>query len=315
MRTQTLYITFYLSLLILLPIFSIRAQSPAIQYSENPTFQNGQPFIPSIMAAFATGYRNEKSAKNASGYYHPEQSDHEHEGLHFSHPLFTESISPDTKLRFDYGYQYLKGKNRQSQLVAGGEYAFNRVFSIEVGLPYGFVNPSTGSSTSRIGNMEVSLKFANYAFEQSGILLGYGMEFGLPTGNEQAGIGSNHILELAPFFNAGLKKGNWEWTGFTTFGIPTRQPPGQEFETEFELNMASLYHINPRIQALIELNGSSVISGEMAGKESLYFLSPGFKIAPFPDEHIIAGLGLGLPVSQDAGTHFRTLFSIFYHIE
>ena len=30
-----------------------------------------------------------------------EHGDHDHEGLHFSHPLLNESPSPDTKLRLD----------------------------------------------------------------------------------------------------------------------------------------------------------------------------------------------------------------------
>lgn len=315
MKARTLYIIFYFSLMSLMTGNLVLAQTPDIRYYINPSVRIAKSLIPTLSNTFTPGYQIDGLKNQALLGYHPEAHDHKHEGLHFSHPLFTESISPDTKLRFDYGHQYLKGKDRQSQLIVGGEYAFNRVFSIEVGLPYGFINPSIGNSTSRIGNMEVSLKFANYAFEHSGVLLGYGMEFGLPTGNEHVGIGSSHVLELAPFFNAGLQKGNWEWTGFTTFGIPTRQHTGQEFETEFELNMAYLYNINPRVQALIELNGSSIISGEMAGKESLYFLSPGFKVAPLSNEHFIIGAGVGLPISHNADTHYRALFSLFYHIE
>ncbi len=38
----------------------------------------------------------------ASAQEHAE-ADH-HEGLHFSHPLIAESVSPDTKVRLDYAF-------------------------------------------------------------------------------------------------------------------------------------------------------------------------------------------------------------------
>lgn len=237
--------------------------------------------------------------------------EHHHEGLHFAHPLFTESVSPDTKFRFDYNYQNMAGNVKRNGLVLGGEYAFDRSFSIEVGLPYEFLNPGMGGTNSRVGNMEVSFKFANYAFEDSGLLLGYGLEFGLPTGRDRLGIGSDHILEVAPFLNAGLKKGAWEWVGFATFGIPTNQNPGEGIETELELNASALYHVSERWQGLLELNGSSPLSG---GEEApAWFLSPGFKLAPLQNEHLKAGVGVQIPLSKDQEQKLGLIGSLFYH--
>lgn len=237
--------------------------------------------------------------------------EHHHDGLHFAHPLFTESVSPDTKFRFDYNYQNITGDVKRSGLILGGEYAFDRSFSIEVGLPYEFLNTGMEATASRIGNMEVSFKFANFAYEDAGLLLGYGLEVGLPTGNDASAIGSDHRIEWAPFLNAGLKKGAWEWVGFATFEIPTNQKPGEEIETELELNASVLYNISERWEGLLELNGSSPLSG---GEESpIWFFSPGFKLAPLPNEHLKAGVGVQIPLSADSEQELGLIGSLFYH--
>lgn len=236
-----------------------------------------------------------------------------HDGLHFAHPLISESVSPDTKLRLNYDFNDLEGNSQTNSIQLGAEYAIHRSFSIELGIPYVVLDPAAGSTESRMGNLEVALKFANYAFEESGLLLGYGMEFGLPTGDDRTGIGSDNIIELEPFMNFGLKKGNWEWIGFATFGIPTNQDEGQEFETEFGLNFSSLYHVSPSVQGLLELDGEAVLSGEEAGKASEYFLTPGIKVAPLADKNLKAGTGLRFPISEDAESEVRVLVSVFYH--
>lgn len=56
---------------------------------------------------------------------------HEHEhGLHFAHPIFTESVSPDRKVRIDYGRTWeADARENEVELEAG--------------------TPSTGRSASR----------------------------------------------------------------------------------------------------------------------------------------------------------------------
>ena len=108
---------------------------------------------------------------------------HNHAGNHkefeFDHPLFTESISPDTKIRVDYNYQRMIENVKYNTITVGGEFAFDRIFSIEVGFPYGLISPSEGNSSSHTGNFDISFKFANFEFERYGVLLGYGLDFGL----------------------------------------------------------------------------------------------------------------------------------------
>lgn len=117
-----------------------------------------------------------------------EAGGHTHEGLHFSHPLLTESVSPDTKVRVDHQYVDFEGGFRENAGFLEGEYAFHRSFSIEVGLPYSYTEGA-------LGNFSANLKFANYAFEGAGLLLGYGVELSAPTAGTpdfQLGEGDRH---------------------------------------------------------------------------------------------------------------------------
>ncbi len=68
----------------------------------------------------------------------PLYGSHEEQGLHFSHPLISESPSPDTKVRFDYIYENTAGeeKGKQNSLRFEGEYAFSRSLSAEIDVPY-----------------------------------------------------------------------------------------------------------------------------------------------------------------------------------
>jgi hypothetical protein len=184
-------------------------------------------------------------------HVHEDGSTHLHEGLHFTHPLIAESITPDTKLRVDYQWLDFPDGDTESSTVLEAEYAFHRSFSIELGLPY-------SASASEFGNLEAVLKFAYYAFEDAGILLGYGVELGFPTNGTPAGHDEDDELaasrqpkgdgtaltrarprfnsggggggvegtlgtddwELAPFLNFGLKRGRFELVAWGILGIP-----------------------------------------------------------------------------------------------
>ena len=234
---------------------------------------------------------------------------HEH-GLHFSHPIFTESLSPDTKVRFDFGREW-KADGTASQLEVEVEYMFHPAFSIEIVGPYVFVRPDLEPNESDFGTVDLAFKFANFAFEERGLLLGYGLELGLPTGDDDKGIGEGHLWEIEPFVGIGLVSGDFELVSLTRFGIPTNQEVGEEVETEIHYDFSALYHFSTRVQGLLELNGEAGLSGDAAG-EGIISVSPGIKVAPLAESPLFVGLGASFPLG-DEELDARLKLALFYH--
>lgn len=245
----------------------------------------------------------------AQQHSHEQEAAH-HEGLHFSHPLVTESVSPDTKVRLNVGRAW-EAEVTETEIEVEGEVAFHRSFSIEFGAPFAAVDPEGAASVSNLGNLEVMFKFANYAFEQHGLLLGYGVEFGVPTGDAAKGIGSDHLWEVEPFLNLGYKRGRIELVGFSIFGIPFNQDVGEEVETEWIYDLSGLVHLTPQLQALVEVNGETVLSGAEEG-ESTALLSPGVKVAPAARVPLFIGVGVTVPLT-DEELDAAAKVSLFYH--
>ena len=269
-----------------------------------------------------------------------EDGDHgHHEGLHFTHPLIAESVSPDTKIRLDHDYfEFPEGDSEHAGTLEA-EYAFTRGFSIEVGLPYSY-------TASALGNLEAVLKFANYAHEDAGVLLGYGIELGFPTnGDPEDEEGEEPILqnvgarppfpgrpsfaftgggsgvegtlgtteyEIAPFLNVGFMRNGLELVAWTFFEIPFNQEEPEEVATELAYNLSALYPTGGRLQALLELDGSSGISGEAVDEDVLQ-VSPGLRFQPIPDRPLVIGTAASFPISGDQEIDLRWRASLFWH--
>lgn len=245
-----------------------------------------------------------------------EVASHEHIGLHFSHPLISESPSPDTKIRFDYSFRNISHKSekaKENELRVELEYALHPSFSLELDIPFVFLNHDFGNNVSAFEKVEVGLKFANFAFEQHNLLLGYGIEFGFPAGDERKGIGSEHIFEIEPFLNAGYKWRFLEVISFVEFGIPINQREGEEEETELGYNLALIYNIHPRVQGILEFDGETVLSGDENG-ESVLNITPGVKFRPSADKSLEVGAGVSFPISDKEDFETQLLLSLFYHL-
>jgi hypothetical protein len=80
--------------------------------------------------------------------------------------------------------------------------------------------------------VEIGLKYANFAFEDKDLLLGGGLENGLPTGDDDKGIGSDEVSEVEPFLDFGWKGNRTELVGFISFGLPIN---GGDEEVDWEL--------------------------------------------------------------------------------
>jgi hypothetical protein len=233
--------------------------------------------------------------------------DHAHAGLHFTHPLFTESVSPDTKLRLDYGRH---GDPAENEMELEGELAFSPAFSIEAGVHYHL-------DDSEIGDTHVILKLASAALADAGVHLGYGLEVGIPTGPEhehavpEPGLGEpGDSWEVAPFVNAGWTDGTWEVVGWSLVGVPTDDAVRETAGVGFRFNGSALFHASDRLDALLEAFGATPISGSET-EPTAVSLAPGLRVRP-GDGPLVIGAGVAFPVAGEED-HARFLVSLFYH--
>ncbi len=254
--------------------------------------------------------------------------DHAHPGgLHFSHPLITESPSPDTKIRLDYFFLNVDGEVEDEELGEEGEgpskfkestinleleYAFTRNISIEADIPYTFINPDEGKDVNHFNNIEIGVKLATFILEEYGILLGGGLEFGLPTGDDEKGIGSDNIFEIEPFLSFGWKYKILEVVSFLHIGFPVNQKGDQNEGDELGYNLSTLVHATEWLEVLLEFDGETVLNGEEEG-ESVLNIDPGVKFKPFKSKDLQVVFGAGFPVTNDEEFEYRLIASVFYH--
>ncbi len=233
--------------------------------------------------------------------------------LHFSHPLIAESPTPDTKFRVDYFFRNTNATGQENEIRFEAEYAFNRNLSVEIDIPYVFTNPPSLDSQSNVGNIKVGLKAASFVFEDKGVVLGGGIELSLPAGDDEKAIGSDRVLKIEPFINAGYKDGGLEVVSFLAFGIPTNEPAADKDEEDLELefNLALQAHLAANIIGLIELDGSSVVSG--TDNKTVVNITPGIKFRPHGNDSMEIGVGVSYPLSNDNSFDPQLILSFFRH--
>jgi hypothetical protein len=238
---------------------------------------------------------------------------HHDDELHFSHPLITESPSPDTKVRFDYFYRRFRtDRTSEHSPRIEFEYAFKPSFSVEVNLPYTVRRVEGAPAVSHADNMDVAVKLTNSAFKEHHVLLVYGVEFGLPTGSDTKEIGSSHLVEIAPYFGAGLMREKIELVGFATVSFATNKRIGDEEPALLGYQASLLFKPNPTIQPLIEIDGETVLNGFERGN-TVVNLSPGIKFTPLHSEHWQLGAGIGFPITNRHEFSTQVVVSAFYH--
>jgi hypothetical protein len=242
---------------------------------------------------------------------HEEGHDEDH--LHFSHPLVTESPTPDTKFRLDY----IGARTRdpagvdENTFRLEGEYAFNHSVSFAIVAPFISRTAPAADRASGFGNVELSLKAASLAFGEHGLLLGGGLSAALPTGSDVKRIGSGHIIELEPFLDAGYKRSALELVGFAILSSTFHRRAAEEAERNLIFNFSTLYRIQSRLEGLIELTTTRALIGPDSGSQQT-FVAPGFKVYPFTNRKIMFGASLELGTGSVRDTH-ALLLSGFYH--
>lgn len=240
---------------------------------------------------------------------------HDHGRFHLTHPIITESPLPENKVRINYLFTHDNG-GEEHEIEFVGEIAFTEWFGVEFGIPYVFVDGKNGDADSdTFGNAEVAFKFACFCLEDQGIVLGGGVAFGLPTGDDRKGIGSNNEFEIEPFVSAGVVRGPVEIVAVLGLGIPTNEDEDEEDEVdlEFLFNFSFLYHCSDQIAFLVELNGETIASGDE--DETVITIAPGVVFRPDPHGPLNIGCAVRIPVSDDSEYDWLVIFSMIYHIE
>ncbi len=241
---------------------------------------------------------------------HPRTTDEE---LHFSDPIFSESPSPDTKIRIDYSLRKETKEERallhRARIEA--EYSPIRWLSFEFDLPYTVADRDEEPNRHNVDDLEAAIKLASFLLEERGILFGGGLEFELPTGNSDNEIGTDRLVEIEPFVDVGVKYGSLEVIGFVAFGLPVNSN-AEDSDWELSWNASLLYPLIPRVEAILEFDGERVWGGEEDG-ETVAHVSPGLKVMPFEDHALAIGSGISLPITNDEEFDLRWTFSVFYH--
>ena len=239
--------------------------------------------------------------------------DHDEGHLHFSHPLVTESPSPDTKIRLDYiATNSSDGPGfHENTIRIEGEYAFTHSVSLAMVTPFIFRTAPSDERASGIGDVELSLKAASLAYAENGILLGGGLSVGVPTGSDVKAIGSSHIVELEPFVDAAYKRHELELVTFARFSSTVHRRANEEAERNLAFDFSALYRIHPRLETLLELTTErSLVASDVGAPQT--FIAPGLKMYPFSNKQIMFGASLEL--GTGAARHQQSiLVSGFYH--
>ena len=236
---------------------------------------------------------------------------HAHPGADLSHPIVVESPLPESKLRLNYGFaDGGDGSEHEAELEA--EYALTRDFSIEAVLPYAFLDPDEGQGEDGFGDASVAFKLASYAWVDRRMMPAVGVEVVLPTGDEERGIGSDHVVEVEPFVRLGVWRGPFEFIGSLGVGIPFNQTPEESDEEDvaLEYGISALYRVAPRLQALVELHGDSVFGAD--DTHALY-ASPGLTVQPLSDESVNIGAGVTLPLTDDRDFDYAVNVMLILH--
>ena len=244
---------------------------------------------------------------------HAQEHEEDHDHLHFSHPLVTESPSPDTKLRLDFIGARTSGSAglHENTFRLEGEYAFNHSVSLAIVTPFISRTAPAAERASGIGNVELSLKAASLAFGEHGLLLGGGLSAGLPTGSDKKAIGSAHVVELEPFLDAGYKWNAAELVAVAALSSTFHRRVSEEAERNLTFDFSALYRIQSRLEGLMEVTTARVLIGPESGSQQT-FIAPGVKVYPFTNRKFMFGASVELGTGAVRDTR-AMLLSGFYH--
>lgn len=263
------------------------------------------------MYAIAFAFASSIVAPCSGQAQHAPDDDHHHALVHFSHPLFTESPSPDTKVRLDYLYADLADQLSDNTIRVEAEYAFSRNWSIEVNLPM-TSHSENDVRTTAVGSGEIALKLASFASAKHGLLLGGGIGFGVPTGSDRKGIGSGHLVEIEPYLDLGYMHDAIELVSFASWSVSTRRKAGEDQEQQAALAASLMYHVNRCLESLLEMEARHTLAGEDSGNDVIN-IGAGLKYHIPGNESLVLGLGGRIPITDHREFRHEIIVSALYH--
>jgi hypothetical protein len=231
--------------------------------------------------------------------------------LHFAHPIFTESPSPDTKLRLDYLFRQITSNVQEHSMRLEAEYAFTPNVSLEANIPV-TTRSESGTTANSVGSGEIALKLASFAAADRGLLLGGGVAVGVPTGSDRKAIGSGHIVEIEPYVDAGYRRGEAEIVSFVSYSTTTNRHPDEAREEAIALAVSGLYHVAERVETLVEFQTVRSVAGAEQGRETAA-LALGAKYHVGRVHHLVFGIGARVPVTHDRDSEREILVSALWH--
>lgn len=258
-----------------------------------------------LAALLLCGFVPALASSVARAQHSHEHEAHEHGGLHFSHPLLTESPSPDTKLRFDFG-RVLNATPRDNVAKLEGEFAFSPAVSVAVTGSHAWSSGEAGSG-ERTNSIEVSMKGASFAFRDRGVLIGGGLGMDVPLSMGRSSTAEKEHVALEPFVDWALKREAFELVTLAAYSTTIGR--SAEREHRVEIRGSGLVAVTKMIDLLGEIEFIKPLSG--LERSSTVRLAPGAKIRPWVDRELAFGLSVPLGVGN---LNSRSLLaSVFYH--
>ena len=231
-----------------------------------------------------------------------------HKGIYLTTPLHTQNPLPKKKVKLAYyNLDIDEGTTQKDKdkLKLELEYKFNKNFGVNLQVPYTWVEKTKKGKTTDYDNLddvELSLNFANYAFEDNGVVIGYGLGLGIPTGDEEKYAGSDHLWRIMPFVNVGKAYDKVEVIAHVNLVLNANEN-GTNVEDAIEYDLSLLYKLHDNVKALVEFNGDSLLDGD---DHTVIDISPGLKYVS--DDHWEVAVGASFPLTDDE--HFEHEYTV-----
>lgn len=173
--------------------------------------------------------------------------------VNFSRPIFTEKAFPENEVVILPAVAHGDDEDTSVRFKTVFEHRIGRRGHAEIALPLASLG-SNGDREFGLGDISLAGKYVLATDERSTRILTGGLEFKLPTGSENRGLGGGSTV-FEPYLAAGAALGDLLVQAQLKLEIPTRDP-GQETEIVYNLAFGRDLSSRPSTWSVgMELNG------------------------------------------------------------